>query len=372
MDAPPIESMKFFRLLILILPLHAGNPWAAPYPSITWLPEVKTDPASVALGKRLFFDPRLSLDETTSCASCHDPRHGYASDQKLSPAVAAGRGFRNVPGLINTIYRQQWGWDGRHASLGGMIEEMITDPFALGMDPQLLDQRLAQDETYVTLFAEAGLTPVSTRNARIALIEYLKMLTSRNAPVDTGMLEPPARRGRELFEGKAGCIRCHNGPMLTDELAHNNGTSSNPEDYREPEIRQALSRAARRAGTGTAEPIETDTGRALVSGNPADEESWITPSLRELSQTGPYMHNGRYASLVDVVEAYYFGESHDPNKDPQLQPLDLSLEEVVDLIAFLEALSGRTLDSPRYVHQEQWPKDYPAQRYWSERAGQRP
>jgi cytochrome c peroxidase len=345
---------------------------AAEYPPITFLPRLEVEQEKAELGKRIFFDPRLSGDEDRACAHCHRPKQGYSAALELSPGSRAGGGFRNIPSLINTAHKRHWGADGRHDQLSGMIAEMFTSPYTMGMDPLLMSERMNQDPDYPRLFAKAGYPNSDADYAYAAVEAYLKTLTSKNAGVDTGMLSEGARRGKALFEGKAGCIRCHHGAMLSDGGFHALGVPENREIETNPANLQALTAHARALG-GSLDPSRPqDLGRYWVSGSPEEMATFATPSLRELSKTGPYMHNGVFDSLAEVVEFYYFGGGSSANRSPLLGPLDLDFQEINDLIAFLDALTGRDLSSERYVWRKGYPAEYPALRYWDHAASPEP
>lgn len=339
---------------------------------ITYLPPLKVDAPKAELGKRIFFDPRLSGEGRRACVDCHRPEQGYSLASDISPGSVAGGGFRNIPSLINTAHKRHWGMDGRHESLTAMIEEMFTSAYTMGMDPLLMSERMNQDPDYPRLFSEAGFANTDAANAYAAVEDYLKMLTSKNAPVDTGMLSEAARRGKTLFEGKAGCIRCHHGAMLSDGDFHALGVAENPRIMDQAANRQALMAHAAALGRSADPDTPQDLGRYWISGAPEDMGAFATPSLRELSKTGPYMHNGAFDTLAEVVEFYYFGGGNRGNRDPLLRPLDLDLQEINDLIAFLDALTGRDLSSGRYVWDAGYPAEYPTLRYWDHRAVSKP
>lgn len=193
------------------------------------------DAAKAALGKRLFFDPRLSGDVAISCSTCHNPEKGFADGLPLAEAYPGSDGFRNAPTLINAAQKAAWFHDGRiGTNLNDVTRESITETYSMNMDMRLMQERVKQDPIYVKMFEEAGFGEPSNGSIRNAIPEYLKTLTSRGAPFDTGKMSDAAKNGFALFTGKAGCSACHTGPRFTDDTPHNTGASENPDIWSNP------------------------------------------------------------------------------------------------------------------------------------------
>ena len=191
---------------------------------------MKVDAKKAALGKRLFFDPRLSGDAAISCSTCHKPEKGFADGLPLAKAYPGTDGFRNTPTLINTAHKAAWFHDGRiGTNLNDVTRESITETYSMNMDMRLMQERIKQDPIYVKMFKEAGYGEPSNGSVRKAIPEYLKTLTSRGAPFDSGKISDSASRGFDLFKGKAGCAQCHSGPRFTDDQPHNTGAPENPD-----------------------------------------------------------------------------------------------------------------------------------------------
>ncbi|MFQ5785651.1 MAG: cytochrome-c peroxidase [Alphaproteobacteria bacterium] len=331
------------------------------------VPALKVNPAKAELGKRLFFDKRLSGDAAISCASCHSPDKGFSDGLALSKAYPGSNGFRNTPTLINTAHKAAWFHDGRQGTnLNDVTREMITETYLMNMDMRLMQERLKQDPVYVEMFKAAGLGEPSNGGVRKAIPEYLKTLTSRGAPFDTGKMSASAKRGFELFKGKAGCAQCHSGPTFSDGKPHNLGVSENPEIFRDPLRHVTYVTYAMFMGVENYMNVRRDVGAHVRThkADGSDIASFMTPTLRELKYTGPYMHNGMFSSLAEVVAFFNAGGGNDPNKDPALKPLNLTTQEQINLIDFLEALSGDPLTGPEYVWQDKIPTDYPAIEDW--------
>jgi cytochrome c peroxidase len=287
-----------------VIPAPFGNP-------------ITTEKAE--LGRRLFFDPLLSRDSTTSCASCHRPELAFADERRFSPGVRGRTIERTAPSLSNRGYGRAFFWDGRAASLEEAVLMPIRNPREMDLELPRLLARLASHEKYLRLFASAfpG-EPLTEGGVARALSTYLRTVLSGDAPIDrftagdTSALADSARRGRRLFLGRAGCSACHGGPTFTDEELHNTGVS-----------------------WGSA-----DLGRFGVTGEEADRGRFKTPSLRNVARTAPYMHDGSIPTLDAVLEFYFGGGGANPHLDASIRVLDLAAEERRDVIEFLEALTS--------------------------------
>lgn len=342
---------------------------AESYPAIGPLPASKApDVALVAMGKRLFFDPRLSGNGSISCASCHDPRQGFTrqtdKDGKamtLSDAYPGTLHFRNAPTLLNTFYKAEfneagWAWDGRMgANLDDVIRDQISDSVTMNMDMRLLQERMKQDPVYMKMCADTFGGECRSGQARKALVALLTHLTSRDTPFDSGALSPQARQGRALFEGKAECIRCHNGPYFSDGRPHNTGVPGNLEIFRNPLRHIAFRAVMTNHGLPKADIWRRDVGYFLVSKQYMDVGKFITPTLRELDYTAPYMHNGVFDTLEEVLLFYNRGGGHDDPQANELPALGLTEAEQKALIVFLNSLSSR---SPVTLEQIETPEGY--------------
>ncbi|MBK5290404.1 MAG: c-type cytochrome [Acidobacteriia bacterium] len=266
-----------------------------------YLPAPEDNPLTtekISLGRRLFFDRRLSRDQSISCASCHDPERAFSEPKAVSVGVYGRHGRRNAPALINRGYGRRFFWDGRVPRL----EEQVLKPIE---DPNEMDLPLQQAATRVNL---------SVRDLSHALASFVRSILSGDAPYDRflngdrAILTAVQQAGLQLFRGKANCTSCHVGPNLTDESLHN-------------------------------------TGIAWLNGKLADEGAgdgmFKTPTLREVARTAPYMHDGSLKTLQEVVEYYDRGGNQNPHLDAELRPLRLTSEEKAALIEFLRSLSGR-------------------------------
>jgi len=321
-------------------------------PALEALKPLETDAAKAELGKRLFFDRRLSGNSAIACADCHQPDKGYADGLALSRGYPGNSHFRNSPTLINTAHKNVWFHDGRiGTNLNDVTREMITESYLMNMDMRIMQERLKQDPIYVKMFKDAGYGEPSNGATRKAIPEYLKTLTSKNVPFDQGNLSEAAQRGLDIFQGKGNCIACHNGALFSDGKAHNTGVPENFEVFLDPMRHQAFIAYAMFMGISNYMNLKRDPGAHVQThkADGSDMGKFITPTLRELKYTAPYMHNGMFATLEAVIAFYNQGGGQDTHKSPMLKPLNLTEQEQQDLVEFLLALSGDPLTGPDYV-----------------------
>jgi len=309
------------------------------------------------LGRYLFFDPRLSGDGSMSCSSCHDPGKSYTDGLALSTSYPGSEGFRNTKSILNAVRVQNFYWDGRLAGSdpATQIRDSITETHFMNLDGRLMLERLKQIPEYVMMFADAfgeGTEP-SFGGTLNAIAAFEKTLITGETPYDTGDLSPAATRGFELFSGKANCSTCHTGDDFTDGMSHQTGVPNHPEIFDDP-LRHSTYRSFIKAmGVPGYMSVRFDVGRYTVTKEEKDMGGFVTPSLRQVNQTGPYMHNGVLASLEEVIEFYNAGFGGD------LVPLGLSETERADLVAFLESLTGSEPDIeiptiPQYQPIDNW------------------
>jgi cytochrome c peroxidase len=310
--------------------------------------------AQVTLGHKLFFDKRLSGDATLSCATCHDPKNGWADGLPLSKGYPGTLYFRNTPTVVNAVHGKYLFWDGRlpASDLPTVVRDHIAEAHFLQADGRLVIERLRQVPEYEAEFKSTfGGEPTYGRilNATAA---FVKSLQSQDVPFDKFLggddaaIGDSAKSGLALFKGKAGCIRCHDGAMLTDAKFHSLGLTSNPDIFRTPLRHITFRRFFRTLGVPNYRALRQDVGCYCVSKDEKQREQFRTPTLREVSRTAPYMHDGQLATLEDVVEFYNSGGGPRATKDPLLKPLGLTDQEKADLVEFLEALSGKPIELP--------------------------
>ncbi len=355
-DAPKRDPDALLVSLEGIPPLGALPPPPIP-------PDNPTSEAKVELGKMLYFDVRLAGDVSTSCASCHDPRSGWGDGSDLSRGYPGTLHWRNSQTIINAAYYQKLFWAGESPSLEKQAKSAITGNLAGNGDPIMIEERLTQCPDYVKRFGKVFGTPAPLFSDVLrAIAAYERTLVQRDTPFDRYVLgerdalSDTAKRGLGLFQGKAGCIRCHNGPFFTDEDYHNLSIPDNDAFNSDP-LRQVALRY-QHYGRGVPEEIyrdaHTDFGLYYKTKRPQDKGKFRTPTLRYLEYTPPYMHNGVFFTLEEVIEFYDRGGGNDPAKSPLLKALGLSEQETEDLLEFLLSLSGDEIihdapDLPEYA-----------------------
>lgn len=268
----------------------------------------------VELGRRLFADARLSRDGTISCASCHEATRAFSDGKAVAEGVAGRRGLRRTPRISNRAWGKSFFWDGRARSLEEQVLGPIGNPREMDLEPGEAARRVG----------------LRREELQDALASYVRTIFSGNSAYDrylageTEAMNAAQKRGLQLFRGKAGCTSCHMGPLLSDEEFHVTGAS----------------------GGGRAS-VDSDAGRGAVSQREEERGAFKTPSLRDVARTPPYMHDGSFATLRDVLRFYNEGGRARANLDVEMRRLDLSEKELEDLEAFLGALNGRIVDGWR-------------------------
>jgi cytochrome c peroxidase len=306
---------------------------AVPYPDYNPYSKEKE-----ALGKILFFDPRLSLSGQIACASCHNPELGWTDNLTRSFGHDRQTGKRNSMTILNSAYAKTLFWDGRASSLEDQAQFPIGDPLEMNEKLTIAVDKIAKIKGYNALFTDAfGDKKVSLQRIQYAIATFERSINSPKSKFDnfiSGKSEAftdAQVKGLHLFRTKAQCINCHNTPYFSDNQFHNDG--------------QTL------FGTKN-----EDFGRYNVTKDVKDIGKFRTPTLREVANTKPWMHHGHFPSLLDVVELYNGGnpspiqkknlgtarDSLIPKVDPVLKKLNLNKEEISDLLAFIETLSTPT------------------------------
>ena len=323
------------------------EPHSLPELKILPVPQRTLDAKKVALGKVLFFDGRLSGDATLSCATCHRSEKAWTDGQPFSLGYPGSLYFRNTPTLFNVASAKYVFRDGRlpGSDLATVVRDHISEAHFMQADGRLVIERLRQVPQYEADFQDAfGGEPTYGRILG-AVAEFVRSLRSTASPLDQYLagedtLSAEALAGLEIFRGKGRCIQCHHGNRLTDDGFHNLGLAPNPALLSAPRRHITLRRFFRTLGVANYRQLKQDIGRYAITKQPADMARFLTPSLREVSRTAPYMHDGSLATLDDVVAFYNAGGGPATNKDPMLQPLDLRPEEQSALVQFLNALSS--------------------------------
>lgn len=276
----------------------------------------------IDLGRLLFFDKRLSRDNTISCASCHIPAMAFTDGQPVSTGIGGRKGGRSAPTVINRAFSKVQFWDGRAATLEDQALGPLVNPIEHGFpNHEELVKKLNGIEGYKQQFQKVFGTDVTKEGIGKAIAAFERTILSGNSPSDQfdvggkeNALPESAKKGLALFRNKARCTKCHSGFNFTDEKFHNLGI-----------------------GTDKKNP---DPGRYDVTKKSEDKGAFKTPTLREIAHTAPYMHDGRFKSLNEVVDFYNKGGIKNGNQDSLIIPLELTADEKKDLVSYLNALSG--------------------------------
>ncbi len=289
----------------------------------------------VALGKKLFFETKLSGDNTQACASCHKPQNSFTDNTRFSDGIDGVFGSRNSMPLMNLAWNfsDKFAWDGKELGLERQALEPVKNPIEMHSNWANVAEKLQQDPEYPTLFLRAfGTTTIDSSLVTKAIAQFERILISGNAKFDQYLLGNATLSLEELNgftifmdEEKGDCFHCHgsdNNPLWTDNGFHNNGLDA----------------------------TFTDLGLGAVTGDPNDNGTFRSPSLRNLNFTAPYMHDGRFATLEEVINHYSEGLQFSSTIDPLMKKVNqggvqLTPQEKLDLKAFLI-----TLTDPEFIN----------------------
>lgn len=341
--------------LLVVLPL-AGAPLRPQNLAALGPPPIPADnpqtPEKVALGQLLFFDSRISGDGSMSCASCHIPKAGWSFRDSVSLGYPSTVHWRNSQTIVNAAYFSELFWEGAVSSLEKQAPAAQKGAVAGNGESDQMEARLAFIPEYRRRFRDVfgDLWP-RLSNAWAAIAAFERTLVQTETPFDSYMrgddtaLDPAQQRGLALFAGKAGCIRCHNGALLSDQRYHNIGVP--PAWIWEEDGMAQVTFRYELYSKGVPERMyretKDDPGLYFRTKRDTDKGKFRTPSLRYTKYTGPYMHNGAFFSLSEVIDFYDAGGDHNEfaaTKSPLIVPIGLSDAEKADLEAFLLSLSG--------------------------------
>lgn len=300
-------------------------PDIGPLPAYVPMPQTNVNfVQKVNLGKQLYFDGRLSKNNAISCAFCHNPGTGFADARQFSLGAFGTAGGRQAPTVYNTSFNPFQFWDGRATSLEEQAIGPIHNPIEMAETHETVVPKIAKIPGYQKQFRAVFGVGVSLQGIADAIAAFERTIVSANSAFDkyamgeSKAMDEAAIRGMQLFKGKARCVLCHNGPNFTDNQFHNLGVPQ-----------EGL--------------LKEDLGRYNVSRRERDKGAFKTPTLRSVTETAPYMHDGVFKTLEDVIEFKNKGGEPNPNLSPLMKPLSLTPEEKADLLAFLKALQGASL-----------------------------
>ena len=301
-------------------------------------------PEKTELGKKLFFDRRLSGDGTMSCATCHIPDLAFTDGQEISLSYPTTKNWRNTPTLINIAFFKNLFHDGRVTSLEDQALFPVMSSFEMNLNLDYLEEKLRVVPEYADSFKKVFGGYITRERVAMAIAAFERTLVSVNTPIDRYLrgdrsaLSADATKGYEIFTGKGKCIECHFGVNLSDDKFHALNIPENPEHQKDPRITATRRFVAKVYHYDDYANLNEDPGRYLITKDKKDWKAFRTPTLREVAKTGPYMHNGIFASLDEVIEFFNRGGGQGNNA---LNTLGLSTNEKRYLKVFLvEALSG--------------------------------
>ncbi|MBT3784721.1 hypothetical protein HOF92_07065 [bacterium] len=312
-----LVASLFFYFLVFSPFLEAHEKLGTPDPyEIEYPDDQEPSDELVHLGKLLFFDTRLSKDRTVSCVSCHQPALGFGDGLGKRPGLSGSLLKRNSPHLYNLAWNFVFFWDGQSASLEEQVLAPIQDANEMNMNLDKLISRITLVPGYPGLFKKAfGDEGVSKQRIASSLASFVRSIQSTNSAFDRFLagdskaMTAEALQGKELFEGKAQCITCHDGPNFTDNSFHHLGIE------------------------------DGDQGRGAVVKDSTLNGAFKTPGLRNTILTSPYMHDGSLGTLEEVLDFYNKGGGPSPAKSPLVRPLGLTRTEILSILAFLGSLT---------------------------------
>lgn len=299
-----------------------GPQQLGPLPPVIFPPGNPPSSLKIHLGKELYFDTRLSADNTVSCASCHNPALGWSDEGPTSKGIHGQLGGRRAPPVSNAAYSPLQFWDGRSPSLEDQAKGPIQNPIEMGNTHQTMIQTISKITGYEDEFkAVFGEGPITVEQVADAIAAFERTVVTTDSRFDRyargahDALTPMEKQGLEIFNGKGHCTACHWGPYFSDGRFHN-------------------------LGVPVKDPKNPDVGRFAVTKNPRDMGAFKTPTVRDAARRAPYLHDGSEKTLESLIEFYDRGGGRDPNLDLLMVPLGLTGHEKRALVAFIKALDS--------------------------------
>lgn len=348
---------KKANLIALVKQPPLGLP-AVPIPSNNPITVEK-----IELGRKLFYDRRLSLNSTFSCAMCHVPEQGFTHNEIATAVGLEGRsGRRNSPTLFNIAYAEKLFHDGREDTLEQQVWGPLLAHNEMGNpSPAVVLRKIRSLTDYQGMFERVFDKPLSMEILGMALATYQRSLNSANSPFDQwyfghndSAVSASVRRGFRLFSGKANCIACHtvkkDSAIFTDHQLHNTGHGYSVAFNVRPKKQQLLVAPGHYIEIDSSlfdsvsEKKPNDVGLYEITEDPADRWKYKTPTLRNIALTAPYMHDGAFKTLEEVINFYNQGGILNEELDPLIKPLHLTPNETQDILAFLNSLTGSNVD----------------------------
>jgi cytochrome c peroxidase len=311
-------------------PNKPGTDHPIDFPPVIYPADNPFSEAKVELGRHLFYDTRMSTDGKTSCGSCHEAKNGFAKLENVATDKRGAQGRQSMP-VINVAWQTNFLWDGTFATLEEQVEGPFKSRHEFNLDPHMAMNKLKSEPLYKELFSKAyGDAEITFDRVRKAIATFERTMISGNSRFDQynrgekSALNEREQNGMRLFmdTSKTNCVACHEGHDMTDGDFHSTGLE---EHY-------------------------SDGGRETLTGRGEDNGKFRTPTLRNIGLTGPYMHDGRFRTLMDVMHHYNDGGKQSKNKDKHIKPLNLTEKEMQDIVLFMESLTDdKFITNPKFA-----------------------
>lgn len=333
-----------FGALLLLLPFAAYAGHLEPFKSVPVPNKNPQTPEKIELGKKLFFDRRLSGDGTMSCATCHMPELAFTDGQDISLSYPTTKNWRNSPTLINVAFYKYLFHDGRVRTLEDQALFPMMSAFEMNKNLDYLEEQIRVVPEYSETFRRVFGGDVTRKRIATAIAAFERTLISVNAPLDNylkgdkGAFSEEAKKGFQIFKGKGKCANCHHGVNLSDDKFYALEVPENAVLLNDPRVTATMRFVAKVYHYEDYRNLSEDPGRYLITKNRKDWKAFRTPTLREIAKTAPYMHNGVFKTMDEVIDFFDRGGG---KGNRVLKPLGLSAAEKGYLKIFLtEALSG--------------------------------
>jgi len=349
MSENAMPNLLFITSVIfsLFLSVNAFAGHLEPFKSVSAPKENPQTPEKIELGKKLFFDRRLSGDGTMSCATCHNPEQAFTDGLDIALNYPTTKNWRNSPTLINVAFQKKLFHDGRAQSLEDQALFPLMSAFEMNQNLDFVEEEIRVVPEYAEAFKKVFGGEVTRERIAMAIAAFERTLISINSPLDKYLkgdknaLSENAKKGLELFRGKGKCADCHYGVSLSDSKFYALSVPENPALLNDPRVTATMRFVAKVYHYKDYRNLKEDPGRYLITKNKKDWKAFKTPALREIAKTAPYMHNGVFNTLDEVIEFFNKGGG---KGNKALKPLGLTDDEKKYLKTFLvEALTGEEI-----------------------------
>jgi cytochrome c peroxidase len=344
----PMLARLIVFIGILLFNISASEVFAGKLEPFTDVPIPQMNPqtpAKIELGKKLFFDRRLSGDGTMNCATCHDPEKTFTDGLDISLSYPTTKNWRNSPTLVNVAFQKYLFYDGRALSLEEQALFPMMSAFEMNRNLDFAEEVIRSVPEYVDAFKKVFNGEPTRERIAMAIAAFERTILSVNTPLDRYLkgdktaLSDDAKKGLAIFTGKGQCVECHYGVNLCDDKFHALGVPENPEHLSDPRIAVTRRFVAKIYHYEDYRILSEDPGRYLITKDKKDWKAFRTPTLREIGNTSPYMHNGALTTISDVIEFFNAGGG---KGNRVIKPLGLTDEEKKYLKTFLmEGLAGQ-------------------------------